>query len=237
MRSILHNEMRGYISPHIQIDSHKAKLGNDEDVCVLKFESNNKDVAKDFVQFVESGRKFVLDADFSPSKNTQGSYDIFVEVERNDNLPNNIIELTRDIEKVSGILPWDFKFYKNESIHRLTPENISNQIPTSPSEYQFLTNDAIDEDIAAFFESSDVKRIKRQGKNLTLHKTFSKHDFTIEGFNVGKVLGVYQIDQSSEDQSSYMNSWLGNTYQVVKVEDSFKVTNDKQNILLRAKDF
>jgi len=236
MRSILQNEMKGYVSPSIQIDSHKAKLGNDEDVCVLKFESNNKEVAKDLVQFVESGRKFVLDADHSPSKNNQGKYDIFVEVERNDQLPNNIIDLARDIEKATGMLPWEFKFYKNEDSYKLTLENIGNQIPTSPSEYNFLTNDSIDEDIKSFFESSDVKRIKRVGKNLTLHKTFSKHNFVIEGLNVEKVLGIYQIDTLSENQSTYIKNWLGDAYKVVRVEDLFKITNDNKNILLRTKE-
>ena len=54
MKSILHHEMKDFLSPNIRVDSHQAKLGKDNDVSVLKFESANKDVAKDLVSFIES---------------------------------------------------------------------------------------------------------------------------------------------------------------------------------------
>jgi len=58
----------------------------------------------------------------------------------------------------------------------------------------------------------------------------------IEGLNVEKVLGIYQIDTLSENQSTYIKNWLGDAYKVVRVEDLFKITNDNKNILLRTKE-
>ena len=237
MKSILHHEMKDFLSPNISVDSHQAKLGKDNDVSVLKFESANKDVAKDLVSFIESGFKFVLDADFTPSKNKNGAFDIFVEVERNEDLPENIMKLTRDIEQVTGILPWKFTFYKNEDSHKLTQENLSNQIPTTASEYDFLTSDTVDEDIAKFFESTDVKNIKRNGKILTLNKLYSKHIFEMKAMDTSITGGVFKIDTSSESQSSYINSWLGAGFKVVKLDDSFKVSKNDKSIIMKAKDF
>lgn len=237
MRSILHLEMEGYLNPNISIDSFQAKLGKDNDISVIKFQSSNKDVAKDLVSFIESGPSFVLDADFSPSKNKNGYFDIFVEIERNNDLPNNILTLTRDIEQVTGILPWTFSFYKNEDQHKLTQENLNNFVPTSSSEYDFLIDDNVDEDISKFFETSSIKNMYRKGKTLTLQKQFSKHIFEMKSMNSNISNKVYKIDTNSESESSYINSWLGAGFKVVKIDDSFKVSKNDKTLILKAKDF
>jgi hypothetical protein len=134
------------------------------------------------------------------------------------------------------MLPWRFKFHKSDTEHKLTQENVQMQIPVSASEYKFLTDENVDEDIKKFFESSNVKRVYRSGKRLTLHKKYVHHNFILEGVNVPKVNGVYKIDENSKSSSSYINGWLGGTYQVVKVGDIFKLTKNDTNVLLKAKE-
>ena len=235
MKSIDHLEMQNYISEVIAVDSFAAKLGKDEDVCVLKFQSNNKTVAEDLVNFIETGCDFVLDADMSPAKNDQGLYNIFVEIERNDDLPKKIIEVIRDVEQVSGMLPWQFKFYKNENLYALNDENINTIVPTSPSQYKLLTDDKIEEDIKAFFESASVVTKRVKGKKLILKKAFTSHEMIIESFNKD-VKGTYKIDRESSGQASYLTHWLGGGYSVVKVDDLFKITKGTKSILARVKE-
>tara|TARA_A100001015_G_scaffold149952_1_gene166307 strand:+ start:1905 stop:2615 length:711 start_codon:yes stop_codon:yes gene_type:complete len=236
MKSIDHLEMQNYISEVIAVDSFAAKLGKDEDVCVLKFQSNNKTVAEDLVNFIETGCDFILDADMSPAKNDQGLYNIFVEIERNDDLPKKIIEVIRDVEQVSGMLPWQFKFYKNENLYALNDENINTIVPTSPSQYKLLTDDKIEEDIKAFFESASVVTKRIKGKKLILKKAFTSHEMIIESFNKD-VKGTYKIDRESSEQASYLNHWLGGGYSVVKVDDLFKITKGTNAIVARLKEF
>jgi hypothetical protein len=228
--------MQNYISEVIAVDSFAAKLGKDEDVCVLKFQSNNKTVAEDLVNFIETGCDFILDADMSPAKNDQGLYNIFVEIERNDDLPKKIIEVIRDVEQVSGMLPWQFKFYKNENLYALNDENINTIVPTSPSQYKLLTDDKIEEDIKAFFESASVVTKRIKGKKLILKKAFTSHEMIIESFNKD-VKGTYKIDRESSEQASYLNHWLGGGYSVVKVDDLFKITKGTNSIVARLKEF
>ena len=236
MRSVLQNEMKNYVMPSIQIDSHQAKLGKDEDVSVLKIECKDKVVAEDLVKFIETGYKYVLDADMSPAKDVSGVYNVFVEMQRNENLPENIMNMIRDVENITGMLPWRFKFHKSDAEHKLTQENVQTQIPMSASEYKFLTDENVDEDIKKFFESSTVKRVYRSGKRLTLHKKYVHHNFMIEGVNAPSVSGVYRIDENSTSQSSYISGWLGGSYQVVKVGDIFKLSKNDTNVLLKAKE-
>ena len=236
MKSINHLEMQNHISEKISIDSFAAKLGKDEDVSVLKFQSNNKTVAEDLVNYIETGCNFILDADMSPAKNEQGLYNIFVEIERNEDLPKKIIEVIRDIEQVSGMLPWQFSFYKNENFYQLTDDNLNTIIPTSPSQYTLLTDDTIEEDIKQFFESASIVTKRIKGKKLILKKAFTSHEMIIESFN-RDVKGTYKIDRESSEQGSYLSHWLGSTYSVVKVDDLFKITNGTKSIVAKLKEF
>ena len=43
--------------------------------------------------------------------------------------------------------------------------------------------------------------------------------------------GIFKIDSSSESQSSYINSWLGSGFKVVKLDDSFKVSKNDKSIM------
>lgn len=235
MKSIKNLEMYNHISPEVVIDAFQAKLGRDEDVSVIQFQSDNKDVAADLVSFVESGHDYVLDADFSAAKNTQKMYNIFVELERDDSLPNNIMELVRDMENVTGILPWKFRFYKNEEFYSLNEANLLSLVPTSAEQYKFLTDDTTDEDINTLFKESKVT-VRRSGKNLTMSKIYNKHKFVLEAVNVPTKNGVYRIDESSTAQTQYLNNWLGGGWHIVKVDDLFKISKEDKNIIIKAED-
>ena len=204
MKSIKNLEMQNHISELITIDNFEAKLGNDEDVSVVKLQTDNKEVA-------------------------------FVELERNQNLPKQIVELVRDVEQVSGMLPWRFIFHKQNKSYKLSEENLNTVIPTSASQYKFLTDENIEEDINKFFESASVitKRIK--GKNVMLKKAFTKHEMIIESFD-RDIQGTYKIDRESSEQASYINHWLGGGYSVVKVDDLFKITKGTKSILTKIKE-
>ena len=76
MKSVKNLEMQSHVSEVITIDSFQAKLGKDEDVSVIKFQTDNKAVAEDLVHFIETGSKFVLDADHSPAKNQDKRFDV-----------------------------------------------------------------------------------------------------------------------------------------------------------------
>jgi len=235
MKSIKNLEMYNHVSPEVVIDAFQAKLGRDEDVSVIQFQSDNKDVAADLVSFVESGHDYVLDADFSAAKNTQKMYNIFVELERDDSLPNNIMELVRDMENVTGILPWKFRFYKNEEFYSLNEANLLSLVPTSAEQYKFLTDDTTDEDINTLFKESKVT-VRRSGKNLTMSKIYNKHKFVLEAVNVPTKNGVYRIDESSTAQTQYLNNWLGGGWHIVKVDDLFKISKEDKNIIIKAED-
>ena len=108
------NDLEDMFYPMMEVDTFKSKMGEDPDVCVITFQAKDRNPAKDFMEFVEKGYPFVLDADVSAGENKKGEYSIFVEVERNNKLAENIMEMLFGVSKLTNILDWKFKYYKNK---------------------------------------------------------------------------------------------------------------------------
>ena len=60
--------------------------------------------AKDLENFIEKGYPFVLDADVTSGEQSDGTYKVFVEIERNKDVPEcKYIELADGVKKLSGL--------------------------------------------------------------------------------------------------------------------------------------
>lgn len=62
-------------------------MGKDEDVVVISFKVKDKFPAIDLMEFIEKGYTFVLDADMSSGEERDGTYSVFVELERSKDVP------------------------------------------------------------------------------------------------------------------------------------------------------
>ena len=126
---LVHNELH--------IDEYKSKMGTDADVCVVSFKVAGKEPSADLVSFIEKGYDFVLDADVSSGEKEGGDYLVFVELERTNELPEQIIEIMEDIMNLTEqkIEEWRVRYYKSTTDNELTQESLANIIPLTPEEY------------------------------------------------------------------------------------------------------
>ena len=81
-----------------EIDSYKSKMGSDQDIVVLSFTVLEEAPAKDLVNFIEKGYSFVLDAATSGGEQDDGMYKVFVEIERDNTVAEQIMELMDGIQ-------------------------------------------------------------------------------------------------------------------------------------------
>jgi len=88
-----HGDLKRLIHPELHIDEYKSKMGSDEDIGVISFKVRGKEPAADLVNFVEKGYDWVLDADVSAGEKSDGDYLVFVETDRNGQLPQRILRL------------------------------------------------------------------------------------------------------------------------------------------------
>lgn len=125
------------VEPEVHIDEFKSKLGRDEDVCVLSFKIQGKEPAQDMVSFIETGYSWIIDADTSAGELEDGKFMIFVEFERNKEIPENIITLFTDLENVTDIKlqDWQFKYHTDQTPHDLNIETLANLVPLSSESY------------------------------------------------------------------------------------------------------
>jgi len=104
-----------------EIDSFKSKMGEDKDIVVLSFSTMTETSGRDLMNFIEKGYPFVLDADVTSGEQSDGTYKVFVELERMKDVPAQILEIIDGVKKVSGIEDMKFRYYK--SFKRYKPYN------------------------------------------------------------------------------------------------------------------
>lgn len=126
------------IHPELHIDEFKSKLGDDADIVVLSFKVDSKEPANDLVAFFEKGYECVVDADVSSGEMDDGSYIVFVELDRNAEAAENIMSMIDDILNLTEqeISDWRVRYYKSHTEKQLSLEALTAMIPSSPEEYE-----------------------------------------------------------------------------------------------------
>ena len=142
-----HGDLRMTISDHIDVDRYKAKMGTDEDVCVINFAVENKEAGQDLVDFLETGYEWILDAAISPGTNKHGKHMVFVEVERDQDLYDKVGYMLKEVSKVSETENWFMRYGKSTVSKEVSEETLS-QIPNSKESYtSFLADSKVIDNI------------------------------------------------------------------------------------------
>lgn len=126
------------IHPELHIDEFKSKLGDDQDVIVLSFKVDAKEPAQDLVAFIEKGYAWVLDADVSSGEMDDGSYIVFVELDRTKQAPEDIISLLEDLLSLTDqeLDDWRVRYYKAHKETTLSLDSLQDLIPLTPEAYE-----------------------------------------------------------------------------------------------------
>ena len=130
-------DLKRLVHPELHIDEYKSKMGDDADVVVISFKVAGKEPSADLVSFVEKGYDFVLDADVSSGEKEGGDYLVFVELERTDKVPEQVMQIIEDLLNLTEqtIDEWRVKYHKSHRSHDLTEESLKDIIPLTADEY------------------------------------------------------------------------------------------------------
>ena len=128
------------VLPRVTIDEYKSKMGSDEDIVVLSFQVRSKEPALDLVNFLEKSYDWIIDSDLSSGELFDGSYVVFVEIERDQNIGENLIDMFTDLENLTGFSldQWRLVYYKSKKVLELDADSINVGIPTTPNDYRKL---------------------------------------------------------------------------------------------------
>ena len=125
------------VHPELHIDEYRSKLGKDEDVCVVSLKLKDKEPAQDLMSFFEKGYSWIIDADLSSGEMSDGDYIVFIEIERDKDLPRHIMDLMEDMMNLTDqeLTDWRVRYHTSTEDHELSEESLANLIPLSKEEY------------------------------------------------------------------------------------------------------
>lgn len=149
----------------LHIDEFKSKMGEDADILVLSIKTSEKKSAEDLMNFIERGYEWVLDADISTGELDDGDYLVFVELERNSEAANNIVELIEDIINLTNqkMSDWRFQYQKNKKEYPLLTRYIKQIVPLSPDQYieKYDADEMFDKELEQMKESARISIKKK----------------------------------------------------------------------------
>jgi hypothetical protein len=245
------NDLANTVLKHISLDEFQPKTGDEKDVAVLGFHVVQNFPGSDLYNFISSSVVECRDVELSPNPNTDGYYMVFVEMDRNEKLLDNIRSLIADVNNVTGKLSWKIKTpYLEEEIN-LNDDQLSKYVQSDPSEYlsakefiEKMQKESVEEDekqLQEEAESNSKKILEFLRDSILLQAGFSEDgkltvmgragnaQFEVVGFgdadDVLKEIGINESALAPIDSDvRKFNSMLG-TLKAVKIDEYVVIFN------------
>lgn len=154
-------EMENLVTPVISVDQYVPKIGEPNETVVVAYEVSYEQPARDLSNLIETDIIESLDVDISQGPNADGKYMVFVEFERNPDLYENIVGITKIVSNVSGITDWKFSYYKGDGPIELNDENLRSMVLDNPEQYVLQYSTVEPETIEPEVEEPAVESLQR----------------------------------------------------------------------------
>lgn len=235
--SLRAGDLKLLVNHIFEIDSYQSKMGDDKDVVVLSFTVESKDPANDLVSFIEKGYQFVLDADSTPGELSNGKYKVFVELERNRHVAENIAEILYGVGKLAEIENFKFRYYKSFDSKDAVLETLSEVIPNSPQDYESRIEEVRLENYQQFFSNSMLESVSMDEDVLEFKKVYAQ-PLRMKYISGG---ATQQVLESVDDRIAvgmndmadvmYLTKYIGN-YNITKLGNKYMFENKGRAVIL-----
>ena len=206
---LIKDDLKYLVDNIIEIDSYKSKMGSDEDIVTLAFSVKGQDPAKDLENFVEKGYPFVLDADVSSGEQPDGTYKVFIEMERNKDISMQILEIADGVRKLADVENLRFRYHKNFKSKDLTDENINETIPLDADTYKAKIKEVQLENYKNYFSNSYAESIELKDDVLTVKNTYAQ-PVSFKVMDFGKGIDIKEsINMEDMAEVIWLTKYLG----------------------------
>jgi hypothetical protein len=230
--SLLKDDLKYLVDSILEIDSYKSKMGEDADIVTIAFSVNGQSPAQDLENFLEKGYPFILDADVSSGEQTDGTYKVFVELERKKEVPMQIVEIADGVGKLADIDEFRFRYYKNFKSQNLDEQSLTSSIPVDREGYERTISETQLENYKNFFTNSYAESVDMVDNKLIIKNTYAE-PLRFEVTDFGKNISINEkINMKDMYEVIYLTKCLGD-YNITKYGDKFVLTNEGYNLHLK----
>ena len=206
-------DLRSLVYDIFEIDSFKSKMGEDKDIVVLSFSVKSQEPANDLMNFLEKGYPFVLDADVTSGEQPDGTYKVFVEMERGRDIPQQITEIVDGVKKLADLDELKFRYYKSFDSMNANEQNISETVPLDVEGYEIRVNETNLNNYKNFFTKSYLDSIEVLQDNITFKKVYAEPlKFKIDNFGKQEDINKQITEKFNVDsfpEIIYLTKYLG----------------------------
>jgi hypothetical protein len=231
------NDLKHLVKNVFDIDSHKSKIGNDRDICVLSFTVESKDPADDLERFFEMGYQFVMDAESTSGEMDDGKYRVFVEIERSKHIAEQIVELVEGLKKITGIEDMRFRYHKEFKSEEATEENLAAKIPSDPNSYDQQVQESTLNNFSNFFRDSYVDDISLLGENIKFKRIYKDPielkivDFGNKYDMYDSITGAIRLEGKDMSESLFLTKYIGD-FNITKIGNQYVFENNNYALIL-----
>jgi hypothetical protein len=228
-------DLRDMVDYIIEIDSFRSKMGNDEDIIVVTFSVRTYESARDLVNFIEKGYEFVLDADATPGEQSDNTYKVFVELERNKKSANHILEMIDGIKSLTNLESFKFRYYKNFKSIPLTQDNLSMELPATAAMYKMKIKESYMENYKNFFNRSFLESVDMLDDFITIRKIWADPlhfrfiDFDEKETALEKINETFNFNDFGE--IIYLTKYIGD-YNISKYGNKLLIENEGKALVV-----
>ena len=230
-----HGDLKDLVYDVFEIDSYASKMGEDKNIVTLSFSVKDRAPADDLVKFLEGGYSFILDSDVTSGEQADGTYKVFVELERDNKSNDNIMEIVDGIKKLSEIEKFRFRYYKNFRSHNISIESLNEFVPTDPDNYGIIVNESNLDNYKNFFSKSYVDDIVMTESILTIKKSYADplHFKFIDFGPTVKTLNSIKESFNTQDFSEiiFLSKYVGD-YNITKYGNKLTFENSGSTLVL-----
>ena len=221
MSNLRSSDLKGLIEPVLQIDTYTPKV-KDDSIVVLFNVKLNFDAAYDLSSFIEKLPYGVIDTEAQDIPDVEGNYNVFVEFERDNKFPENLMLVLRDVMKLAEEIPFSGNFYDAEGTPLLDEKVVREN-----------TRLAKVKEIKEFMEFSTSK-VLLEDRAIAVKST---------AFRYNTLYGVVREIYENEVQQLLKGNWevpaaeqnciFGQLYEVYKTPKGVIVTHNNKTYLFK----
>ena len=220
----------------MEIDSFASKMGDDKDIVTLSFSVKEKEAANDLMGFIEKGYDFVLDADVTPGEQSDGTYKVFVEIERGRKIHDQVMEVIDGVGKLSDRTDWRFRYYKNWQSTELNQASLEEQLPSDPNDYGITVQESNLNNYKNFFTRGFVDDVSLLENTLTITKKWCapvRFEFLAFGDTQPLIESIEdKINVNDFAEIIFLCKYVGD-YNITKFGDKLTFENSGKALLLK----